>query len=436
MGVSPARLAIYALSAKAAPFALSDGDYLPDFAFDGSDDGGDDGTEDDLRDGVIAVCVTPREHALAFVRYDVPAFGASPSMVPPRLVAYDAKWPLSRLRTACWRATRRAVGEAALVDRGLTSIDMALKKRQTARTNGKDANVKDKGCKRQEPTYEKNNGRRPDADDADVSVRDWLGEDDDDVTILSVCWEGVDADAAPADEGSPPKGVPAVPGLSVEASCRFVDSARRAAAAFALAAAPALGLPMDFSPFAKLQSPPAALTLEACLRRFTASERLDEENPWYCDRCKGHKRAAKSIKLWRLPNVLVFALKRFELRHSGDFHLARKLEVAVDFPLEDLDMRPYLAHGGDVSDVESTVYDLFGVINHYGETGYGHYTAFARDLAAGQDEWLKFDDSKVSAASTDEVQSKSAYLLFYARRDFVESELELTRSNAPRSDSY
>ena len=100
-------------------------------------------------------------------------------------------------------------------------------------------------------------------------------------------------------------------------------------------------------------------------------------------------------------------LKRFSGR-------AAKLDRFVDFPLEGLDLAPYVAHGGD-----GFVYDLFAVTNHFGMAGYGHYTAFARDVF-GEGEpgpWLRCDDSSVSEADPGEVRSKAAYVLFYARRD-------------------
>ena len=39
------------------------------------------------------------------------------------------------------------------------------------------------------------------------------------------------------------------------------------------------------------------------------------------------------------------------------------------------------------------VYDLIGVINHFGGLGGGHYTAFGKNEVTGQ--WYEFDDSYV-----------------------------------------
>ena len=167
------------------------------------------------------------------------------------------------------------------------------------------------------------------------------------------------------------------------------------------------------------------VTLDQCFDTFTRPERLDENNMWYCSRCKEHVRAMKTMELWRLPNVLIVHLKRFEFKNA----LRRdKLDTFVDFPLDGLDMGNHCAstrkNGSDVVDdsVDAT-YDLFGVTNHYGRLGFGHYTAFARKWDEGgmSMEWALFDDSSVRSVGngkgrTNGVITPSAYVLFYRRR--------------------
>jgi Ubiquitin C-terminal hydrolase len=171
-------------------------------------------------------------------------------------------------------------------------------------------------------------------------------------------------------------------------------------------------------------------TLDQCLENFTQPERLDEDNKWYCSRCKDHVRAEKKMTLWRLPNILVIHLKRFEFRNA----LRReKLDSFVDFPLDGLDMSKYCGslsvpqNDGNakkefvVNDIPA-IYDLFGVVNHYGRMGFGHYTAFARrwNEYKIEDQWMLFDDSSVrDGISRAEVVSNAGYILFYRRRDFA-----------------
>ena len=42
---------------------------------------------------------------------------------------------------------------------------------------------------------------------------------------------------------------------------------------------------------------------------------------------------------------------------------------------------------------ESMIYDLYGVSNHFGNMGFGHYTAYAQNPL--DKNWYEFDDSHV-----------------------------------------
>ena len=170
-----------------------------------------------------------------------------------------------------------------------------------------------------------------------------------------------------------------------------------------------------------------ALTLDNCFENFTRPERLDEQNKWYCSNCKMHVPAMKTIKLWKLPNILIIHLKRFEFKNA----LRReKLDTYVDFPVDGLDMSKHCAsmfHNFSekefvVDDVPAK-YDLFAVTNHYGRMGDGHYTAYARrwNEEFVQNEWSQFDDSSVQMIGDGigRVVSSAAYVLFYRRRTFT-----------------
>lgn len=142
------------------------------------------------------------------------------------------------------------------------------------------------------------------------------------------------------------------------------------------------------------------ITLADCLTEFTKEERLGEDDMWYCSQCKEHKQATKKVELWKVPDVLVFALKRFSSsRYSRD-----KIDDLVDFPvLEALDMEPFvegdrvekrlaeqMTNAPHISEPDSLTYELYAVSNHFGGLGGGHYTAFAKNPENGR--WYDFDD--------------------------------------------
>ena len=183
------------------------------------------------------------------------------------------------------------------------------------------------------------------------------------------------------------------------------------------------------------------------------------------------------MNLWRLPDVLTFHLKRFNCSALW----REKITNKVNFPLTGLDMREWCDKQSPViqgSDDDS-IYDLIGVVNHYGSMTSGHYTAVSKATACspggseevehyfngagvhafgGTDEkevqpalwklpvirskekdannlqlraaqacaksaaesseplWLQFDDESVEPIPPSEIVSQTAYVLFYRKR--------------------
>jgi len=120
----------------------------------------------------------------------------------------------------------------------------------------------------------------------------------------------------------------------------------------------------------------------------------------------------KKFDLWKLPQILIIHLKRFDF-NSG---YREKLETLVDFPLEGLDLRPWCI---DREVSKNCVYDLYAVSNHSGTVGGGHYTAYAKNLVDKR--WYNFNDASVTPLDVEhperECVTALAYVLFYVRRD-------------------
>ncbi|KAF1808253.1 UCH-domain-containing protein [Eremomyces bilateralis CBS 781.70] len=149
------------------------------------------------------------------------------------------------------------------------------------------------------------------------------------------------------------------------------------------------------------------ITLQDCFADSSKTEILSEENVWYCGCCKDNVRAAKTLNVWTLPDILVVHLKRF----SSNRDLRNKLGVLVDFPIDGLDLNDFVELKDEGKDY---TYDLFGVDNHMGHMGGGHYTAFAKNFI--NNVWYNYNDSSVSTISENQIVTSSAYLLFYRRR--------------------
>ncbi|XP_054811412.1 ubiquitin carboxyl-terminal hydrolase 8 isoform X2 [Prosopis cineraria] len=164
-------------------------------------------------------------------------------------------------------------------------------------------------------------------------------------------------------------------------------------------------LPEVFKPGFLVKRPQESVSLYKCLEAFLQEEPLGPEDMWFCPGCKVHRQASKKLDLWRLPEILVIHLKRFQYSRF----MKNKLDTYVDFPIDDLDLSAYIAHGHDKT---SNRYMLYAISNHYGSMGGGHYTAFVHH---GGDRWYDFDDSHVYPISQEKIKSPAAYVLFYRR---------------------
>ncbi|KAG6493685.1 hypothetical protein ZIOFF_048679 [Zingiber officinale] len=145
-------------------------------------------------------------------------------------------------------------------------------------------------------------------------------------------------------------------------------------------------------------------TLEEALRKFTMTEVLDGENRYHCPSCKSYERAKKKLAIVDAPNILTIALKRFQ---SGKFG---KLNKAVRFP-EYLDLAPYMRETTD----KSLGYKLYSVVVHLDVMNAafsGHYVCYVKNI---QGKWFKTDDAVVKSMELEQVMSKNAYMLLYAR---------------------
>ncbi|KAK9136113.1 hypothetical protein Syun_015443 [Stephania yunnanensis] len=145
-------------------------------------------------------------------------------------------------------------------------------------------------------------------------------------------------------------------------------------------------------------------TLEDALAKFTATEILDGENKYQCNRCKSYERAKKKLTILEAPNILTIAFKRFQ---SGKFG---KLNKSVRFP-ETLNLAPYMSGEGD----KHPIYRLYAVVVHLdimNAAFSGHYVCYVKNI---QGKWFKIDDSRVKPVEIDRVLSKGAYMLLYAR---------------------
>lgn len=129
----------------------------------------------------------------------------------------------------------------------------------------------------------------------------------------------------------------------------------------------------------------------------------------------------------RFSMLIIYMLNNsFEVIHIKRFRYTsirrEKMFTEVEFPVSNLDMSPYVIPELAHKETSSYQYDLAAVAHHNGTLHGGHYIAHA-DTTEGvpslsdkrPQNWMCFNDSRVTPASTSTIGGPSAYILFYRR---------------------
>ena len=75
----------------------------------------------------------------------------------------------------------------------------------------------------------------------------------------------------------------------------------------------------------------------------------------------------------------------------------------------------------------STVYNLHGIVNHFGTLGFGHYISYTKNPF--DNKWYRYDDLVKGEVEEGEIHKESAYLLFYMRKDLESKDLRQVMPN-------
>ena len=138
-----------------------------------------------------------------------------------------------------------------------------------------------------------------------------------------------------------------------------------------------------------------------CFDHYTKDEHLTGDNAWYNEETNSHQDAKKKMVFWKLPKILIITFKRF------NYNL-RKIQKKIQFPIQDLDLKQ------DVVTNDNCKYDCFGICNHSGNVGGGHYTAFVKNALGN---WHLFNDANISKVKNEaSLVTEQAYCLFYRKK--------------------
>ena len=163
----------------------------------------------------------------------------------------------------------------------------------------------------------------------------------------------------------------------------------------------------------------SAYSLNFAINNFSKQETLTNQNKFHCNTCSALQEAVKTIKVKKLPQVLVINLKRFKYDEQMDKMV--KLFDSISYPFK-------LRLFNTTEDAHQNILDdLYALVIHIGGgPRHGHYVSICK-IKAGL--WLLFDDETVELVEDNYVMRffgngpglASAYILFYQRIEFDEA---------------
>ena len=148
-------------------------------------------------------------------------------------------------------------------------------------------------------------------------------------------------------------------------------------------------------------------TLEELFIETTKNYTFSSEMGYNWPLCKQTASVEKSMKICRLPELLILHLKRFNIENAYPSKNLRYVYSNKD----DLDLSIFWTENWINN--SAPTYQLYAVSNHIGNLRVGHYTADVKNLS-GDQKWYHWDDDIIRATNPSN-PSKKSYILFYRR---------------------
>lgn len=144
-------------------------------------------------------------------------------------------------------------------------------------------------------------------------------------------------------------------------------------------------------------------TLDDCLQKYMEYEILKDDNAWFNEKTQKKENIKKNLTFWNFPNILIITLKRFDNYNN-------KISTLVTTKIENMDFSNYLK----CYKKEDYIYDLYGTINHIGNTYGGHYTANIKNM---NDKWYNYNDMFINEININKIITNETYCMFYRKKN-------------------
>ena len=155
------------------------------------------------------------------------------------------------------------------------------------------------------------------------------------------------------------------------------------------------------------------ITLKDCLDLFISNENIQEDDSWYCKKCKQLQKSKQKLEIYKPPNYLIILIKRYNFeQNSKNTFSGGKNNTYVAYPTDNLDIKEYIVG----PEKDKALYDLYGVIQHFGTLNQGHYTAICKN----DGNWVLYNDSVIDIIKNP--VTKNAYVLFYKMKNAEKEE--------------
>lgn len=141
------------------------------------------------------------------------------------------------------------------------------------------------------------------------------------------------------------------------------------------------------------------IDINYCLETMQKKEDMGKDSLVDCPKCGQKTEREICYIIEKAPKLFLIQLKRFKTDIDYKTGTIEKRKVCTM-----IDLKETIA-------IKDQQFELYGVVNHYGEIDKGHYTACVK--RPSDDQWFLYDDEKVTKITFKEVNSEGAYLLFY-----------------------
>ena len=150
------------------------------------------------------------------------------------------------------------------------------------------------------------------------------------------------------------------------------------------------------------------IALKECLELLVKNENFQDDESWYCKKCQKLQKSKQKLQIYKPPNYLIILLKRYNFKKSeGNNFSGEKNNTFISYPIDNFDIREYI----EGPEKNKAIYELYGVIEHYGTLNQGHYKAICKN----DGNWISYNDSLIDIVKSP--VTKNAYVLFYKMKD-------------------